>query len=315
MPGQPVLPVLVRPSPVRPVRPGRLQQRELAQPERQQQRFLGRWLQVPQVPQMLPGPLRLRVQPRMNLAARLLHQRSAEVRGELPVHLHWNSPRPVPHSPGELVCWLPAPFQPVMSSPVQRPVWLPARKLAQPPTPAALRQPERSRQQDFLQEAMARRRQLVAGPGAAIQLPVLGWQQSARTQRWPRQQQVFRQGLVRREQVSRRAVRERARQLAQPSWAPQRLRQRWLPRKRTARTGARARLRPRGAGPAGWIAQVQSWQLGLACFKRGNQLRNDLEDIADHTEVGDLEDRRIGVLVDGNDGLGSLHACLMLDSS
>lgn len=199
MPGQSVQPVLVRPSPVR---LGHLQQRELAQPGRQQQRFLGRWLQVPQVPQMLPGPLRLRVQPRMNLAARLLHQRSAEVRGELPVHLHWNSPRPVPHSPGELVRWLPAPLQRLKPWPVRRPAWLRARKPVQPPNFAATQMQERSLHQEFLQEAMARRRQLVAGPGAAIQLPVLGRQQSARTQRWPRQQQVFRQALVRREQVS-----------------------------------------------------------------------------------------------------------------
>ncbi|GAA3301540.1 hypothetical protein GCM10017709_13360 [Glutamicibacter nicotianae] len=61
---------------------------------------------------------------------------------------------------------------------------------------------ERSLQQEFLQEAMARRLQLVAGLGATIQLLVPGRQQSARTQRWPRQQQVFRQALVRREQVS-----------------------------------------------------------------------------------------------------------------
>src|SRR4051794_30960321 len=43
------------------------------------------------------------------------------------------------------------------------------------------------------------------------------------------------------------------------------------------------------------------------------QLRNDLVQIADHAEIGEFEDRRVGVLVDRDDVLGGLHADLVLD--
>src|SRR5919201_379763 len=43
------------------------------------------------------------------------------------------------------------------------------------------------------------------------------------------------------------------------------------------------------------------------------ELRQDLEEVADKTIVGDLEDRRLLVLVDGDDHLGVLHAGQMLD--
>src|SRR3954466_5213503 len=41
--------------------------------------------------------------------------------------------------------------------------------------------------------------------------------------------------------------------------------------------------------------------------------RGDLEQVADDAEVGQLEDRRLRVLVDGDDGLGRLHAGPVLD--
>src|SRR5439155_11507037 len=40
---------------------------------------------------------------------------------------------------------------------------------------------------------------------------------------------------------------------------------------------------------------------------------NDLEEIPDDPVVRDLEDGRVGILVDGDDGAGSLHADQMLD--
>src|SRR5207253_11451207 len=43
------------------------------------------------------------------------------------------------------------------------------------------------------------------------------------------------------------------------------------------------------------------------------QLRHDLEQIADQADVRDLEDRRLLVLVDGDDRLGILHPGKMLD--
>src|SRR5256886_2398987 len=43
------------------------------------------------------------------------------------------------------------------------------------------------------------------------------------------------------------------------------------------------------------------------------QLRHDLEEVADDAVVGDLEDRRLGVLVDGHDHLRRAHAGQVLD--
>ncbi len=43
------------------------------------------------------------------------------------------------------------------------------------------------------------------------------------------------------------------------------------------------------------------------------QLGHDLEQVADQADVGDLEDRRFLVLVDGDDDFGILHPREMLD--
>ena len=43
------------------------------------------------------------------------------------------------------------------------------------------------------------------------------------------------------------------------------------------------------------------------------QFRKDLVQVADDAEVGELEDRRVAVLVDRDDGSGALHADLVLD--
>src|SRR3546814_20062456 len=56
--------------------------------------------------------------------------------------------------------------------------------------------------------------------------------------------------------------------------------------------------------------------LPLYCFVYSEllgQLRHDLEEIANQTEVRNLKNRRILILVDGDDGLGVLHAGKMLD--
>src|SRR4051794_31121516 len=53
--------------------------------------------------------------------------------------------------------------------------------------------------------------------------------------------------------------------------------------------------------------------LALAGLHRFGQLRQDLVEVADDAEVGELEDRRVGVLVDRDDVLRGLHADLVLD--
>src|SRR4051795_3036362 len=53
--------------------------------------------------------------------------------------------------------------------------------------------------------------------------------------------------------------------------------------------------------------------LALAGLHRLGQLRQDLVEVADDAQVGELEDGRVGVLVDGHDVLRGLHADLVLD--
>src|ERR1041385_306514 len=50
-------------------------------------------------------------------------------------------------------------------------------------------------------------------------------------------------------------------------------------------------------------------------FQRLDHGGNDFEQVADDAVLGDLEDRRVGVLVDGDDGLTALHADQMLDGA
>src|SRR5690606_35611055 len=45
------------------------------------------------------------------------------------------------------------------------------------------------------------------------------------------------------------------------------------------------------------------------------RLRENREQVSDHTEVDELEDRRLFVLVDGDDGLRRLHARTVLDGT
>src|SRR5437763_9656378 len=63
----------------------------------------------------------------------------------------------------------------------------------------------------------------------------------------------------------------------------------------------------RPAGSAGSALYVVLRLHGL------DDRRHDLEQVADDAVVGDLEDRRVGILVDGDDRARALHADEMLD--
>src|SRR5258705_12201486 len=49
--------------------------------------------------------------------------------------------------------------------------------------------------------------------------------------------------------------------------------------------------------------------------KFGEERRPDFEQVADHDEIGEVGDRRVGIAIDGDDGLGGLHADLVLDGA
>ena len=92
-------------------------------------------------------------------------------------------------------------------------------------------------------------------------------------------------------------------------------------RRRSCRDNACGRLacwRPgvtafdaRQAPPNGPRHELPS--LLLPSLKRADQLGYNLEEVAHHTKVGDLEDRRVAILVDGDDRLRGLHAGPVLD--
>src|SRR5688572_19571920 len=69
----------------------------------------------------------------------------------------------------------------------------------------------------------------------------------------------------------------------------------------------------RPAGPAPTIRMSKSIESRAATgvtsplFERRNQGWHDLEEVANDAVVGNLEDRRIGVFVDGHDGPRALH--------
>src|SRR5882672_4848505 len=72
-------------------------------------------------------------------------------------------------------------------------------------------------------------------------------------------------------------------------------------------------IRPEGARWGGQSAPPGTGPLPLALGELLGELRRDREQVTDHAEVGELEDRRFGVLVDGDDRLGRLHAGPVLD--
>src|SRR5690606_18990000 len=79
------------------------------------------------------------------------------------------------------------------------------------------------------------------------------------------------------------------------------------------------RMRARGL-PTSQVPQDRTRIAGLPTgarhsAERGFQFRHDLEQVADQADVGDLEDRRLGILVDGDDGAGVLDAGEVLDGT
>src|SRR5690348_5080433 len=59
----------------------------------------------------------------------------------------------------------------------------------------------------------------------------------------------------------------------------------------------------------------RSGLMGRGLLNRRFQLGHDLEEVADQTVDGDLEDRRVRVLVDRDDGAGILDAGEVLDGA
>src|SRR6476620_3888265 len=71
-----------------------------------------------------------------------------------------------------------------------------------------------------------------------------------------------------------------------------------------------------GLNAAGMTRPLDAAAIGSAALPRLHglgQLRDDLVEIADDAEVGELEDRGVRVLVDRHDVLRGLHADLVLD--
>src|ERR1700756_4610034 len=65
--------------------------------------------------------------------------------------------------------------------------------------------------------------------------------------------------------------------------------------------------------PEAWGAFTSAHRLTLAGLGRLGELGCNLEKVADHAVVGDLEDRRLFVLVNRDDRLRRLHAGAVLD--
>src|SRR3954447_9950369 len=68
-----------------------------------------------------------------------------------------------------------------------------------------------------------------------------------------------------------------------------------------------------GGNSIGAIPVAMAGSAALLRLDRVGELGDDLVQISDHTEVGELEDRRVLVLVDRDDVLRGLHADLVLD--
>src|SRR5690242_1482479 len=76
------------------------------------------------------------------------------------------------------------------------------------------------------------------------------------------------------------------------------------------------RTRPNAKAPGTEVpGAVRPRDSALTCLDRLGQLRRDLEQVAHHAVVGDLEDGRLFVLIDRDDRLGRLHAGAVLDGT
>lgn len=89
-----------------------------------------------------------------------------------------------------------------------------------------------------------------------------------------------------------------------------------FPPKREVSTGAHKTREPRAPGTQGpgETRKPRAPDL-LAVLQFLSCLRCNVEQVAHNTEVCDLEDGSLFVLVHSNDGLGGLHTCLVLDGT
>src|SRR5690349_9297007 len=81
----------------------------------------------------------------------------------------------------------------------------------------------------------------------------------------------------------------------------------------TIRPSSYVALQGRRAGLVRPAPPLSFAKIAVRQSERLFKLRQDREEIADQTVIGDLEDRRFLVLVDGDDDLRILHAGQMLD--
>src|SRR4051812_3501725 len=99
---------------------------------------------------------------------------------------------------------------------------------------------------------------------------------------------------------------------AMPAWPPPTIATPTSMRSSSGSVGGPTNSAAESTGGGNWLGATLTLGASLR-FHGLRQLRHDLVEIADDAEVGELEDRGVGVLVDRHDVLGALHAHLVLD--
>src|SRR3954462_5550313 len=99
---------------------------------------------------------------------------------------------------------------------------------------------------------------------------------------------------------------------AMPAWPPPTIATPTSMRSSSGSVGGPTNSAAESTGGGKWLGAALTLGASLR-FHGLRQLRHDLVEIADDAEVGELEDRGVGVLVDRHDVLGALHAHLVLD--
>src|SRR3954453_8917792 len=98
---------------------------------------------------------------------------------------------------------------------------------------------------------------------------------------------------------------------AMPAWPPPTIATPTSMRSSSGSVGGPTNSAAESTGGGNWLGATLTLGASLR-FHGLRQLRHDLVEIADDAEVGELEDRGVGVLVDRHDVLGALHALLVL---
>src|SRR3954464_15315870 len=101
---------------------------------------------------------------------------------------------------------------------------------------------------------------------------------------------------------------------AMPAWPPPTIATPTSIRSSSGSVGGPTNSAAESTGGGNWLGATLTLRASLR-FHGLRQLRHDLVEIADDAEVGELEDRGVGVLVDRHDVLGALHAHLVLDGA